>query len=140
MQGEFKDADLTFSRAKSRRAGGQTSLHQLVLLGAADTREEGLRHQAGAADASCGDANPLYDSDPGKLSDDREAPLGEHRVYTRQHRTDAVHWVATDLMRADALTKLFPKLMEFGNRWFSAPWLMFRRVKKNNAKFVLSAV
>ena len=43
-------------------------------------------------------------------------------------------------MRADALTKLFPKLMEFGNRWFSAPWLMFRRVKKNNAKFVLSAV
>ena len=77
------------------------------------------------------DAKSLYDS----LI--QESPqTSEKRILVNiksvQDSLDAssIHWIPTDLMRADGLTKLSADLLAALHEWFKAPWVILRQVKR----------
>ena len=43
---------------------------------------------------------------------------------------NSIHWIPTELMRADGLTKLSSDLMSALHEWLKAPWVILRQVKK----------
>ena len=43
---------------------------------------------------------------------------------------NSIHWVPTELMRADGLTKLSSDFSSALHEWLKSPWVILRQVKK----------